>query len=205
MFILGHIYSPFGAAYIALHQRPLTIQEEAPPPQWLTPISCVWLGHWCRTKLWHCTSQSKLCSLSLLSLGLINSLMFKSLPNIANSKLESVLCVAIMISSMDYCVFSLWKHSKESLESKEETSEVVTVRVVRKEGWCTVGEIDSYLDENEAWCLWGERRAALASKWRGFTKMTPKWITNSKTSRSLQSYWQSFYFWWGLFLDSDRL
>lgn len=26
-----------------------------------------WLGHWCRTKLWHCTSQSKLCSLSLPS------------------------------------------------------------------------------------------------------------------------------------------
>lgn len=39
-----------------------------PPPQWLNPISCIWLGHWCRTKLWHCTSQSKLWRLSLLSL-----------------------------------------------------------------------------------------------------------------------------------------
>lgn len=76
MLILSHICSPFGAASISLHQCPLTIQEEAPPPQWLTPISCVWLGHWCRTKLWHCTSQSKLCSLSLRCLGLIYSLMF---------------------------------------------------------------------------------------------------------------------------------
>ncbi len=76
MFILSHIYPLFGAASISLHQCPLTIQEEAPPPQWLTPISCVWLGHWCRTKLWHCTSQSKLCSLSLLSLGPIHPLMF---------------------------------------------------------------------------------------------------------------------------------
>lgn len=27
---------------------------------------------------------------------------------------------------------------------------VVTARVVDKGGWCTAGEIDSYLDENEA-------------------------------------------------------
>lgn len=74
--ILSHVHALFGAASISLHQCPLTIQEEAPPPQWLTPISCIWLGHWCRTKLWHCTSQSKLCSLSLLSPGTIHSLMF---------------------------------------------------------------------------------------------------------------------------------
>ena len=31
--ILSHIYLVFGAASISLHQCPLTIQEEAPPPQ----------------------------------------------------------------------------------------------------------------------------------------------------------------------------
>lgn len=62
-----HIYFFIGAASISLHRCSLTIQEEAPPPQWLNPISCIWLGHWCRTKLWHCTSQSKLCYLLLLS------------------------------------------------------------------------------------------------------------------------------------------
>lgn len=36
------------------------------------------------------------------------------------------------------------------MTSKEKTSGVVTVRVVSKGGWCTAGEIDSYLDENEA-------------------------------------------------------
>lgn len=35
-------------------------------------------------------------------------------------------------------------------KQKEKTSGVVTVRVVSKGGWCTAGEIDSYLDENEA-------------------------------------------------------
>lgn len=72
--ILSHIYSPFDAASISSVSPDHS--EEAPPPQWLTPSSCVWLGHWCRTKLWHCTSQSKLCSLSLQYLGLIYSLMF---------------------------------------------------------------------------------------------------------------------------------
>lgn len=49
---------------------------------------------------------------------------------------------------------SLGLYSRELLESigtsKEKTSGVVTVRVVSKGGWCTAGEIDSYLDENEA-------------------------------------------------------
>lgn len=35
-------------------------------------------------------------------------------------------------------------------KQRKETSRVVTVRVVSKGGWCTAGEIDSYLDENEA-------------------------------------------------------
>lgn len=35
-------------------------------------------------------------------------------------------------------------------KQRRETSRVVTVRVVSKGGWCTAGEIDSYLDENEA-------------------------------------------------------
>lgn len=61
---------------ISLHRCSLTIQDDAPPPQWLNPISCIWLGHWCRTKLWHCTSQSKLCRLSLLSLQPFYLLMF---------------------------------------------------------------------------------------------------------------------------------
>lgn len=30
--ILSHVYALFGAASISLHQCPLTIQEEAPPP-----------------------------------------------------------------------------------------------------------------------------------------------------------------------------
>lgn len=59
--------------------------------------------------------------------------------------------------------------------SKEKTSGVVTVRAVSKGGRCTAGEIDSYLDENEAWCLWGERRAALASKW---IEVSQKWSLN---------------------------
>lgn len=33
---------------------------------------------------------------------------------------------------------------------QRETRRVVTARVVNKGGWCTAGEIDSYLDENEA-------------------------------------------------------
>lgn len=92
------------------------------------------------------------------------------------NKSEWLLCAAVMISNMECCEFSLWLYSREWVEStgtgKEKTSGVVTVRVVRKEAWCTVGEIDSYLDENEAWCLWGERRAALASKW---IEVSQKW------------------------------
>lgn len=64
-----------------------------------------------------------------------------------------------------------------------ETSRVVTVRVVSKGGWCTAGEIDSYLDENEAWCLWGERRAAFASKWTEVSQKRSS-ITNNKNIKS---------------------
>lgn len=174
------IFSLCGAASISLHQCPLTIQEEAPPPQWLTPISCVgWVTDAERSFDIVPVSQSfvryHFSLLDPFTHQCSNS--FSLLPTVNES--EWLLCFAIMISNMNYCVFYLQLYSKDWLEStgtsKEKTSGVVTVRVVRKEGWCTAGEIDSYLDENEAWCLWGERRAALASKW---IEVSQKWSLN---------------------------
>lgn len=81
--------------------------------------------------------------------------------------------------SCDIVYNILWLYSWEWLDrigtSKEKTSGVMTMRVVSKGGWSPAGEIDSYLDENEAWCLWGERRAAFASKWK---EVSQKWSLN---------------------------
>lgn len=53
---------------------------------------------------------------------------------------------------------------------QRETRRVVTARVVNKGGWCTAGEIDSYLDENEAWCLWGEEGSFSIQMSRSFLR-----------------------------------
>lgn len=75
----------------------------------------------------------------------------------------------------------------------EQRSRVVTVRVVSAGGRCTAGEIDSYLDENEGWCLWGERRAAFASKWTQVLQRRSS-ITDNKNIKSSKAAGRLFTF-----------
>lgn len=62
---------------------------------------------------------------------------------------DKFLLSAIVISSVDFLCDRIHGSDFRS-QAQAETRRVVTVRVVNKGGWCTAGEIDSYLDENEA-------------------------------------------------------
>lgn len=69
--------------------------------------------------------------------------------------MNDFLCSNVVRSIVVFAEFSFVTTSKEVTrdhrdKQRKETSRVVTVRVVSKGGWCTAGEIDSYLDENEA-------------------------------------------------------
>lgn len=69
--------------------------------------------------------------------------------------MNDFLCSNVMRTNVLFAECSFVTASKEVTrdhrdKQRRETSRVVTVRVVSKGGWCTAGEIDSYLDENEA-------------------------------------------------------
>lgn len=78
---------------------------------------------------------------------------------------------AIVVSSVDFlCDCIRGSDFRSQAQAKRETRRVVTARVVNKGGRCTAGEIDSYLDENEAWCSWGEEGSFSIQMSRSFIR-----------------------------------
>lgn len=63
---------------------------------------------------------------------------------------DRFLLSAIMVSIVDFLCDCIHGSDFRSQAQAKRKPRVVTARVVDKGGWCTAGEIDSYLDENEA-------------------------------------------------------
>lgn len=79
-------------------------------------------------------------------------------------------CLLLWSPVWIFFVIILMEVTSDHRHKQKETRRVVTVRVVNKGGWCTAGEIDSYLDENEAWCLWGEEGSFSIQMSRSFIR-----------------------------------
>lgn len=94
-------------------------------------------------------------------------------------------CLLLWSSVWIFFVIIFMEVTSDHRHKQKETRRVVTVRVVNKGGWCTAGEIDSYLDENEAWCLWGEEGSFSIHMNRSFKKK--KVLNYEKNERNLMS------------------